>query len=108
MSRITGLERTQLCGAVCVILEEALRTRQTRPSAHDRPGRAYDKGLCVRQRVLCRDRLVQYLKKKKKKRPLDLERHMPEIHLCILIIEDCILYNLPDIKWDVLDDDIVE
>ena len=33
---------------------------------------------------------------------------MPEIHLCILVIEDCILYNLPNIKWNVLDNGIVE
>ena len=33
---------------------------------------------------------------------------MPEIHLCIFVIEDDILYNLADIKLDVLDDDIVE
>ena len=33
---------------------------------------------------------------------------MLDIHLCILGIEDCILYNLVDIKWDVLDDGIVE
>ena len=33
---------------------------------------------------------------------------MPEIHLCIFVIEDGILYNLPDIKWNVLDDGIVE
>ena len=33
---------------------------------------------------------------------------MPEIHLCILVIEDCILYNLSNIKWNVLDNGIVE
>ena len=33
---------------------------------------------------------------------------MPEIHLHIFVIEDCILYNLTNIKWDVLDDGIVE
>ena len=33
---------------------------------------------------------------------------MPEIHLHIFVIQDCILYNLPNIKWDVLDDGIVE
>ena len=40
---------------------------------------------------------------------------MPEIHLCILVIKDCILvikdyilYNLPNIKWNVLDNDIIE
>ena len=33
---------------------------------------------------------------------------MPEIHLRIFFIEDCILYNLPNIKWNVLDDGIVE
>ena len=33
---------------------------------------------------------------------------MPEIHLRIFVIEDCILYNLPDIKWNVLDDGIIE
>ena len=33
---------------------------------------------------------------------------MPEIHFRIFVIEDCILYNLDDIKWDVLDDGIVE
>ena len=34
---------------------------------------------------------------------------MPKIHLRIFFIEvDCILYNLADIKWDVLDDGIVE
>ena len=33
---------------------------------------------------------------------------MPEFHLHIFVIEDCILYNLPDIKWDVLDNGIVE
>ena len=33
---------------------------------------------------------------------------MPEIHLCIFVIEDCIPYNLPGIKWNVLDDGIVE
>ena len=33
---------------------------------------------------------------------------MPEIYRCIFVIEDCILYNLPDIKWNVLDDGIVE
>ena len=33
---------------------------------------------------------------------------MPEIHLRIFVIEDYILYNLPDIKWNVLNDGIVE
>ena len=33
---------------------------------------------------------------------------MPEIHLGILVIEDCILYNLPNIKGYVLDNGIVE
>ena len=33
---------------------------------------------------------------------------MLEIHRFIPVIEDCILYNLSDIKWDVLDDGIVE
>ena len=33
---------------------------------------------------------------------------MPDIHLRIFVIEDCILYNLPYIKWNVLDDGIVE
>ena len=33
---------------------------------------------------------------------------MPEIHLSIFVIEDCILYNLVDLKWDVLDDGIIE
>ena len=33
---------------------------------------------------------------------------MPEIHFFIFVIEDCILYNLPNIKWNVLDDGIVE
>ena len=33
---------------------------------------------------------------------------MLEIHLRIFVIEDCILYNLPNIKWNVLDDGIVE
>ena len=33
---------------------------------------------------------------------------MPEIHLLIFVLEDCILYNLVDIKWDVLNDGIVE
>ena len=32
---------------------------------------------------------------------------MPEIHLRIFVIEDYILYNLPNIKWNVLDDVIV-
>ena len=30
------------------------------------------------------------------------------MHLRIFVIEDGILYNLPDIKWNVLDDGIVE
>ena len=33
---------------------------------------------------------------------------MPEINLGILVIEDCILYNLPNIKGYVLDNGIVE
>ena len=33
---------------------------------------------------------------------------MPEIHLSVLVIEDCILYNLPNIKGYVLDNGIVE
>ena len=33
---------------------------------------------------------------------------MPEIHLSILVIEDCILYNKPNIKGYVLDNSIVE
>ena len=33
---------------------------------------------------------------------------MPDIHLRIFVIEDGILYNLSDIKWNVLDDGIVE
>ena len=33
---------------------------------------------------------------------------MAEIHLRIFVIEDGILYNLPDIKWNVLNDGIVE
>ena len=33
---------------------------------------------------------------------------MPEIHLSIFFIEDCILYNLIDIERDVLDDGIIE
>ena len=33
---------------------------------------------------------------------------MPEIHLRIFVIEDCILYYLPNIKWNVLDDSIVK
>ena len=33
---------------------------------------------------------------------------MPEIHLSIFVIEDCILYNLANIKWDVLEDGIIE
>ena len=33
---------------------------------------------------------------------------MLEIYLRIIFIEDCSLYNLLDIKWDVLDDGIVE
>ena len=33
---------------------------------------------------------------------------MAEIHLRIFVIDNCILYNLTDIKWDVLDDGIVE
>ena len=33
---------------------------------------------------------------------------MPEIHLRIFVIEDYILYNLPDIKWNVQDDGIVD
>ena len=33
---------------------------------------------------------------------------MLEIHLDILVIEDCILYNLPNIKENVLDNGIVE
>ena len=33
---------------------------------------------------------------------------MPEIHLGIFFIEDYILYNLANIKWDVLDDGIIE
>ena len=33
---------------------------------------------------------------------------MPGIHLCILVIDNCILYNLPNIKGNVLDNGIVE
>ena len=33
---------------------------------------------------------------------------MPEVHLHIFVIEDYILYNLSDIKWDVQDDGIVK
>ena len=33
---------------------------------------------------------------------------MPKIQLIIFVIKDCILYNLPHIKWNVLDDGIVE
>ena len=33
---------------------------------------------------------------------------MPEIHLSVLVIEDCILYNLPNIRGYVLDNGIVE
>ena len=33
---------------------------------------------------------------------------MPEIHVGILFIEDCILYNHPNIKGNVLDNGIVE
>ena len=33
---------------------------------------------------------------------------MFEIHLRIFVIEDGILYNLLDIKWNILDDGIVE
>ena len=33
---------------------------------------------------------------------------MPEIHLGIFVLEDCILYNLADIKRDVLNDGIIK
>ena len=33
---------------------------------------------------------------------------MPEIHLGIFVIQNCILYNLANIKRDVLNDGIIE
>ena len=33
---------------------------------------------------------------------------MPEVHLSVLVIEDGVLYNLTDIKWDVLNDGEIE
>ena len=37
-----------------------------------------------------------------------MRKGCPEIHLSIFVIEDFILYNLADIKWDVMDDGIIE
>ena len=33
---------------------------------------------------------------------------VPQVHLRVLVMEDGILYNLPNIEWDILDDGEVE
>ena len=36
------------------------------------------------------------------------QKGMPQVHLRIPVMEDGILYNLPNIEWDILDDGEVE
>ena len=36
------------------------------------------------------------------------QKRVPQVHLRISVMEDGILYNLPNIEWDILDDSKVE
>ena len=36
------------------------------------------------------------------------QKGVPQVHLRVPVMEDSILYNLPNIEWDILDDGEVE
>ena len=56
----------------CVTAEKAMRTRQTKPSVHDKVGipwlGVHDKGILSRQRFIYHDKLLTVVKKEKKEK----------------------------------------